>query len=298
MKIIQITHPIPEAVLHEAEPCLMVLGFFDGVHLGHRHLLLTGREQAKQKKLTFAVMTFYPYPRQVVHKQGVSVKILTPLAVKAERLEKLGVEKLYVVKFDSGFAHLRPEDFVEQYLLGLKCKHVVAGYDFRYGYKAQGTMERLARNGKGKFAVTTIPKITHDQKKISSTAIRQMVSDGKVDLIPRYLGDFHEVIGSVKYATLFHKKYQFLEIDVEKDILLPKPGVYEIEAKIDDQGYTGVCHRILRLDNQAGLLLQISGCLINPAGKRVRLKWIRHLFAKAKDMHDRNPYFAEEELII
>lgn len=298
MKVIQITHPIPEVVLHEAEPCLMALGFFDGVHLGHCHLLQTAREQAKQKKLTFAVMTFYPHPRQIVDKHGVSVKILTPPAVKAERLAKLGVERLYVVRFDPGFARLRPEDFVKQYIQELKCKHIVAGFDFRYGYKAQGNMERLARNGKGKFAVTTIPKITHDQKKISSTAIRQLVSDGKVDLIPRYLGDFHEVIGSLKYTTLFHEKYQFLKIDVEKDILLPKPGVYEIEAKIDDQGYKGVCHQILRLDNQTELLVQISGDLSHPAGKCVRLKWIRHLFVRAKDMHDRNPYFAEEELII
>ncbi len=297
MKTIQITHPFSESVSNEAEPCLMALGFFDGVHIGHRHLLQTAREIAKRKSLTFAAMTFYPHPRQVVHNHAVSVKLLTPLAVKAERLKSLGVEKLYVVKFDPVFAHLDPEDFVKQYILGLKCKHVVAGYDFRYGHKAGGNMDRLAQNGQGKFHVTTIPKITYGQKKISSTAIRHVISSGKVDQVPHYLGDFHEVIGKVGFSTLFHEKYQFVKIDVDKDVLLPKPGLYEIEVKIDDQVTKGVCHQILQLDEQSELLVQISGGMV-PSGESIRLKWIHRLFGKAQGKCCRDPYFAEEELII
>lgn len=298
IKTIQIKHPVSEVVWNEAEPCLIALGFFDGVHIGHRHLLQTAKKIAKRKKLTFAVMTFYPHPRQIVHRYPVPVKILTPLAVKAERLQSLGVEKLYVVKFDSGFARLCAEEFVKQYILGLKCRHIVAGYDFRYGYKAQGDMERLAQTGRGKFAVTTIPKITHDQKKISSTTIRHLMVSGKVDRIPQYLGDFHEVTGIVIAFTLFHGKYQFLKMVVDQDILLPKLGVYQIEVYIDKQGYKGVCHQILRLDEHSELLVQISGGLTVPAGKRIRLKWIQSFFGKATDKRDRYPYVAEKEFII
>lgn len=296
MKTIQITHPVSEVVLSKAKPCLLAPGFFDGVHLGHRHLLQTAREIAKRKKLTFAVMTFFPHPRQIVH--GASVKVLTPLAVKAERLQKLGVEKLYVIRFDSGFARLSAEKFVKQYILGLKCKHVVAGYDFRYGCKAQGHMERLTRTGRGKFAVITIPKITYGQEKISSTAIRRLVSLGKVDRIPHYLGSYHEAIGTVKSFTLFHGKYQFIKMMVDQDVLLPKPGVYQIELNIGQQSCKGVCHQISTFVNSGEFLVQISGSLVAPTEQRVRLRWIQPLFGKEHEIHSRDPCFAEEEFII
>ncbi|MGA8943315.1 MAG: FAD synthetase family protein [Thermoactinomyces sp.] len=296
MKIIQITHPVSEKVLYEAEPCLLALGFFDGVHLGHRHLLQTAREIAKRKKLTFAVMTFFPHPRQIV--QGASVKVLTPLAVKAERLQKLGVDKLYVIRFDSGFARLSAEKFVKQYIIGLKCKHVVAGYDFRYGCKAQGDMEQLVRTGRGKFAVTTIPKIAHGQEKISSTAIRQLVSLGKVDQVPHYLGDYHEAIGTVKSFTLFHGKYQFIKIMADQEVLLPKPGVYQIEVSIGKQSCKGVCHQISTFANSGELLVQIAGSLVALSEQRVRLRWIQPFFGNEYKMHRRDPGFTQEEFII
>lgn len=120
------------------EPSVMVLGFFDGIHLGHRALIDTGKKIAKEKQLKLAVMTFFPHPSNVLPVKNKITSYLSPLPKKQSLLKNMGVEKLYIVKFTEQFSGISPSDFIERYIVGLNCKHVVAGFDFTYGHKGKG----------------------------------------------------------------------------------------------------------------------------------------------------------------
>ncbi|HWO97927.1 MAG TPA: cytidyltransferase [Bacillus sp. (in: firmicutes)] len=298
METIYLQHPISESVTAKMESCVLALGFFDGVHIGHKGILEAAKEMAKQKQLTFGVMTFYPHPKDIINPKEAPMKYLTPLPIKEERFQELGVEKLFVVKFNPQFAHLSSEDFVEQYILGLRCKHVVAGFDYHYGYKGKGSMATLAEEGQGRFDVTMIHKIEHGHEKISSTAIRHLLSVGNVGSIPYYLGDLYEIRGEVKENSLYYQNYQFLKILVDEEYRIPMPGVYNIQVEIDSRTYDGVCHQISQKDHQSSLLVQLADCLIDTYQKRIKVKWVQRVFGKTKEVHDMNQYMLGDKLVI
>lgn len=131
LDIIHVQHPLSSIYTAEAEPCVLALGFFDGVHLGHQELINLAKRIAKQQDLKLAVMTFFPHPKQIIGNDQTPQTYITPLEQKAKLMQDLGVDTLMVVNFDSAFANLSPSDFIEDYLCGFKCKHAVAGFDFR-----------------------------------------------------------------------------------------------------------------------------------------------------------------------
>ena len=136
-------------------------------------------------------MTFFPHPRQIVNEEH-TLKYITPLQRKARKMEELGVDQLIVVKFDSAFASLPSSDFIKQYLLGFQCKHAVAGFDFHYGHKGKGDIASLKVEGKGHFEVSEIKKIEIADEKVSSTMVRKLISEGRIDEVPTYLGTCYE----------------------------------------------------------------------------------------------------------
>ena len=111
----------------------MALGFFDGLHQGHRKVIQTALQKAKEKSLPLSVMSFFPDPKTVLSNGKKQVCYLMPLYEKEKMLEQLGVDRFYMVRFDKEFASLSPEQFVFQYLVKLGVLHAVAGFDFSYG---------------------------------------------------------------------------------------------------------------------------------------------------------------------
>ncbi|WHY92466.1 FAD synthetase family protein [Neobacillus cucumis] len=210
----------------------MALGFFDGVHLGHQSLLKQAKRIAVKNNLQFSAMTFDPHPNEVI-KLEKDRKYLTPLDSKIERMAAIGVDKLFVIKFNLSFASLPPSDFIKQYILGLQAKHVVVGFDFTFGYKAQGTIDYLQQVSKNNpFDVTVILKQSLNDEKISSTLIRKRISDGDVHLVPYYLGHHYEIKGFVSIPNK-HKleKRKNIPIHIENKYILPTPGIYNVEIK-------------------------------------------------------------------
>ncbi|MEE1500367.1 MAG: adenylyltransferase/cytidyltransferase family protein, partial [Enterococcus hirae] len=117
MKIIKIRHPY-QADQIPPEDVVLVLGFFDGVHLGHQRVINRGKEIAKKEGLKLALMTFNQHPSIVFKKINPSqVKYLTTLEQKEEKMALLGVDYLYEIDFTSSFAHLAPQEFVDQYIV-------------------------------------------------------------------------------------------------------------------------------------------------------------------------------------
>ncbi|MED4116290.1 cytidyltransferase [Priestia megaterium] len=298
METIYIQHPISTTVSAKIESCVLALGFFDGVHIGHQEIIQTAKEIARQKQLTFGVMTFYPHPKDIIFPDQAPMTYLTPLPIKEDHFREMGVEKLFVVKFEPAFASLSPEDFVNQYIKGLRCKHVVAGFDYHYGFKGNGNMKTLTNEGVGAFDVTTIHKVEHGEEKISSTAIRNLLANGNVEDVPNYLGEFYEVRGEVKESSSYHKHYQFAKVLIDSSYRMPTPGVYKIEVEIEGQTYKGICHQISEIKNSHSMLIQLSNCFIKIKGKSVRIKWLQYMFGKQEEVYDVSQYFAKEKLVI
>lgn len=275
MKLIQLRKFHKEKSLNYKQPCVMALGFYDGVHLGHQRIIKTAKEIADKKKLSLAVMTFSPHPREVMGRKEKSGTHLTPLKEKAEKMKQLGVDVLYVVEFDKEFGSLAPARFVEDYLLRLNVKHAVAGFDFTYGYKGLGNMKQLNELGNGFFDVTTISKIECNSQKIGSTLIRELVSEGKVDLVPEYLGDHYKTSGRVNQSS---NQGNLIVVHYDRDFILPKSGTYEVSIEVEGRKHQGVCYHQLN-DHKASnkAKIQIHDKFEEVFEKSIQIKWIKKL---------------------
>jgi riboflavin kinase/FMN adenylyltransferase len=231
MEIVNLNYPIDPTVQLKNEPCVMALGFFDGVHRGHRKIIETAKAIAKKEKIKFTVMTFFPHPSNVIPTQKKINRYITPLPIKQELFASMGVEKLFIVNFNMNFSKLDHQQFVEQYIVGLHCKHVVAGFDFTYGFKGQGDMEQMVTDSKNRFEVTTVSKLEHNHEKISSTLIREVLNTGEVENIPLYLEDHYSIKGKVVRDRYLNDKETILTIEVDQFYHLPKKGLYEIKVQ-------------------------------------------------------------------
>lgn len=277
METIFLDHSNSKPQITNTHSCVLALGFFDGVHLGHQRLIQTAKKIAEEKQVSLAVMTFYPHPRQIVNKNTAPVKYLTPLYRKQEILKNMGVEKLFIVKFDPNFAKLSPEEFVQQYIINLGCVHVVGGFDYNYGYKGQGNMKTLLESGEGHFGVTVVKKISFNKEKISSTLIRGLIAEGKMQFLPKYLGSFYKVSGMISRSWLLKDGLQELVVKIEADSLLPADGQYQIQLTCNNLFYHGTIQKISDRDNYSLLYVYIYEDYNLSIGDFVNIKWIKSL---------------------
>lgn len=243
MKTVHIVHPHC-LNKEELDATVMALGFFDGVHLGHQKVIKAAKKKADEWGYQSAVMTFDPHPSVVLSKEKKEASYITPIHKKIKCVEELGIDVLYIVKFDKNFADVQPQDFVDQYIIGLHVKHVVAGFDYSYGKFRKGTMETLPLHGRGEFTQTTIGKMENDGEKISSTKLRELINNGKVAEIPKILGRIYTVEGVVVHGAERGRTIGFptANILVDREYLLPPGGVYGVRIKVRDKWYEGMCN--------------------------------------------------------
>ena len=243
MKVITVHHP-HSISKNDFPPLVLALGYFDGVHRGHQRVISSAVEKAKELNICSAVMTFDPHPSVVLGHKHKHIHYITPLEDKKEIVEEMGVDYLFIVRFTSEFASLIPQDFVDQYIIGLNVLHVVAGYDYSYGRLGKGTMETLPFHSRDMFTSTTISKLTDDEMKVSSTFIRESLLEGDVEKVHRLLGRPFKMKGTVIHGDKRGRKIGFptANIELSDDYLTPKVGVYAVRMKIHDKWFNGVCN--------------------------------------------------------
>lgn len=256
-------------------PCVISLGFFDGVHLGHRELIETSREIAEKKNLTLSVMTFFPHPSNVLPTKRKINQYLSPLDAKKEMFKALGVEKLFIITFNKDFAKLAPAEFVKNYICALNCKHVVAGFDFTYGHKGQGNMERMKEDGSNQFDLTVVSKKSYKNKKISSTKIRELLNEGAVDEIPYYLGNPYCTIGKVEGETLSMKTHSTILKVTFTDYMLPRPGSYSVRIETDQGLFDGIS-TLSEQNAPVHTIHVLSGERLN-INSQIKIMWLSEL---------------------
>lgn len=239
LKTIYLEYPINQKL--ERKDTVVALGYFDGVHLGHQTVIESAKSIAKKNGWLSAVMTFHPHPAVVLGKVE-RISAITPLPEKEKVIKEHGIDILYVVSFNEAFSKLSPQQFVDEYLIGLSVKHVVAGFDYTYGRYGKGTMATMPEHSRGQFDVTTIEKVEKNNMKISSTLIRSLIEEGDVEVLPEYLGRYYEMTGSVVTGEQRGRTIGFptANLSVSPEYVFPKKGVYAVKVKYNDNSYNGI----------------------------------------------------------
>ena len=217
------------------------IGNFDGVHLGHQAVLKKVHTIAKELNAPRGVITFEPHPRSYFAPDAPSFRLMSSSA-KATRLEKLGVDKLYELNFNAALSKLNPEDFARNVLHnGLKLQHILVGEDFCFGKDRKGNVKTLKRLGTDLgFGVTSLELIKGEHGELSSTSIRNLLSQGKPKEAAGQLGHWHRIEGPVIGGEQRGRVLGYPTANMElRDLHIPKLGVYAVLIDILDGPHTG-----------------------------------------------------------
>lgn len=221
----------------EARGAVVALGNFDGVHRGHQAVIGEAARIAGELGAPRAVLTFEPHPREVFRPDQPPFR-LTPFRIKVRVLEAIGVDYLFVLHFDAGFAAKSAEAFVIEVLgEGLEAAHVVVGYDFVFGHGRRGNAALLRDlAGPRGVGVTSVePAVSETGEVFSSTRIRELLRTGKPREASVLLGRPWEIEGRIEHGHARGRLLGFPTANLPLgDYLQPALGVYAVKAGIDE----------------------------------------------------------------
>ncbi|TJY37747.1 bifunctional riboflavin kinase/FAD synthetase [Pontimicrobium aquaticum] len=217
---------------------VVTIGTFDGVHIGHQKIIKRLVTIAKKEKLQAVVLTFFPHPRMVLQKDA-NIKLINIIDEKSQLLENLGIDHLVIKKFTRDFSRLGALEFVRDVLVNkLHVKHIIIGYDHRFGRNRNANVDNLREYGEVYgFKVTEISAQEIDEVAVSSTKIRKALSQGDIETANAYLGYNFMLTGKVVKGKNLGEKIGFptANIHIEEPYkLIPKTGSYVVKSKIDD----------------------------------------------------------------
>ncbi len=218
----------------DARGACVAIGNFDGVHLGHQSVIDLARDQAKRSAAPLGVVTFEPHPREYFAADAPPFRLMSA-ETRAHRFEKLGVERLYQLPFDAVLANLTAEGFAGQVLSeGLGLSHVIVGADFQFGKDRGGTVEMLQEFGKDMgFGVTVAGLIEANGQEVSSTAIRNALSDGNPREAAAMLGHWHRIDGEVYGGDQRGRELGYPTANMSVNGLHPpKFGIYAVKVNV------------------------------------------------------------------
>ncbi len=221
-------------------PCALTVGVFDGVHLGHRHLIDALKARAAQRGLASAVVTLHPDPVQVL-RPDLRVAYVTSLEERIELLRATGVDAVAPLTFTSEVAELSAHDFVRLLHETLDMRFLLMGPDHAFGRGREGTPQRVAEIGAELgFDLDTLPQpLEGTSGAVSSTSIRRALADGDMELAARLLGRPFAVRGPVVRGNERGRTIGFptANIAVTPDRALPAYGVYVTRAHVGGRTY-------------------------------------------------------------
>ncbi|MBG6132716.1 riboflavin kinase/FMN adenylyltransferase [Aquimarina sp. EL_43] len=223
---------------------VVTIGTFDGVHIGHKKIIERLIESARKNNLESVILTFFPHPRMVLQ-QDSDIKLINTIDERIQILEKTGLDNLVIHPFTKEFSRLSAGEYVQQMLIDcLKVKHVIIGYDHRFGRNRNSNITDLASYGvQNDFTVEEISKQDLDDVAVSSTKIRKALFDGNITKANAYLGYCFMLTGKVVKGKRLGRKlnYPTANLHIEEDYkLIPKNGVYIVKSFIDSKTYFGM----------------------------------------------------------
>ena len=222
---------------------IIALGYFDGVHMGHGGLLRKAKALAQERGLRAAAVTFYPHPSVLL--TGKSVPLLSSVEDRAYLMETLyHMDEVLPLPFDMAMMQMPWQDFLTEILLrDFGAEGLVCGHDFRFGYRGEGTPEKLrAFCEEHHIPCAVIDEIQVEGEPASSTLIRRLIAEGNMEKAVRFLGHPHLLTGKVEGGK--HRGHTWgiptANLPFPKDIAVPAFGVYVTKAVVDGNTYLAV----------------------------------------------------------
>ena len=221
---------------------VIALGFFDGIHIGHAALLETAKRRAAEAGAEAAVLTFDNHPDDFVKKTHVA--LINSPADRNYILERwFGIRRVWYIHFNEDTMRLSWRDFLTQVTAAYGAVHFVVGHDFRFGYRGEGTAERLrgwcAARGLG---CDVIPAVTLDGIVVSSTHIRSLLIEGRMAEAKRFLGHPHVLTDTVRTGFRIGRTLDFPTVNMRfaPDVLAPRHGVYASRVLMPEGTFSSV----------------------------------------------------------
>lgn len=223
---------------------VVALGNFDGVHKGHQALLAQAADRAKALGAKLLALTFEPHPRRFFVPDTGPFRLTLP-AAKTRLLGDNGVQAVLAQHFDTEFAAIPADGFVDDVLLkGMGARHVVCGYDFTFGARRTGNVEKLRQLGQKRgLGVTVLDPVTHEGEIYSSTRIREALRAGWASEASGLLGHHWEIEGVVEQGDQRGRTIGFPTANVALgEHLRPRFGVYAVRALVGGKWRDGVAN--------------------------------------------------------
>lgn len=263
-------------------PTVVALGCFDGVHLGHSAVISKAVSLAAKRALPCAVFTFSEPPKNYFIPN--STPIITDQKEKKRLISSLGADILVCLPFDSAIGDMSAEEFFSDILLSrLNAAHIICGFNYSFGHGGRGNTTLLSelceRNGVG---LTCLPPVTDNGVTVSSSAIREAVEEGDVELAARYLGRPFSLSAPIVSGQHLASRLGFPTINqpLEEGLLIPRKGVYVTRISIGRHKYFGITNVGIRptvSDNTLCAETNIFDFNGDLYGKTVRVEFLHFL---------------------
>ncbi len=236
MKVIESIHELPSRLDHP----VVALGVFDGVHIGHQEIIREVFRRARDRSGTAFLLSFFPHPQKVIA-SGTAPPLLQTFDQQAEMLDRLGIDIFLRLPFTRRLSLLSPLEFVRDLLLRTGAREVHVGANFRFGHRRKGDFETLRGLGKEfGFSVVETAIVQFRGSRVSSTALRALVREGRVALAKRLLGRPYEIRGSIVKGARRGIELGFPTANLKTDNeLSPATGVYVTRAFVNGTEFVG-----------------------------------------------------------
>ena len=240
----------------EQLPCVVTIGNFDGVHLGHQALLTEVKKRAHDLKLESAVITFEPNPKDYFSQNKPQTRI-SSLREKIELFNEIKIDRVHIIKFNQEFSKVTANEFISLLIKQLKVKEIVVGEDFCFGKGREGSIKQLSASS---MKLNIKNKILMDGKRISSTLIRNLLANDKLDEANKYIGRPYSISGKVVHGEKRGRKIGFPTANIHmRHNRPPLKGVFAVKF----QNHFGVANLGIRPSIKGEKKLQLEVHLLN-----------------------------------
>jgi riboflavin kinase/FMN adenylyltransferase len=244
-KIIAVLNVFPSiSEFNSSKKTIVTIGTFDGVHIGHQKIIEKLIQETKKADCESLILTFFPHPRMVLNGSS-SIKLLNTINEKSSLLEKMGLDNLVIHPFDKKFSNLSAEEFVKTILVdSFNIKKIIIGYDHRFGNNRAANIDDLISFGKKyDFEVEQISAQEIDSVSVSSTKIRDAITDGNMIIANEFLGYDYILSGKIITGKQLGRTIGFptANIKIEENYkLIPKNGVYIVKSHLQEKTVFGI----------------------------------------------------------
>ena len=266
------------------------LGFFDGVHAGHRFLIERVKDVARQCGLSSGVVTFSDHPRTVLH-PDFKPKLLNRYGEKIDLLGQTGIDGCFILNFTPQLAEMSADTFIKD-VLAERChvKTLVIGYDHRFGKNRTDGFEEYKKAGKAcGMDVIQVKPLSHLGQPVNSTTIRNFLLTGNIRLANRLLGYHYNLKGVVVYGNQLGRTFGFPTANVDwsdQYKIMPQDGIYAVWARVETGWYRGMAYIGSRPsvaeNGEKRLEVHLFNCSDELYGSNIRIKFVEYLREEKK----------------